>query len=53
MRTDLTEGTAISSHSPENNSREEKRKKEAIQQFSSAEGSIAALYSVNKSFVNW
>lgn len=38
MRTDLTEGTAISSHSPENNSREEKRKKEEIQEFSSAEG---------------
>lgn len=37
IRTDLTEGTAISSHSPENNSREEKRKKEEIQQFSSAE----------------
>lgn len=43
MRTDLTEGTAISSHSPENNSREEKRKKEEIQQFSSAEGGIVAL----------
>lgn len=43
IRTDLTEGTAISSHSPENNSREEKRKKEEIQQFSSAEGGIVAL----------
>lgn len=53
IRTDLTEGTAISSHSPENNSREEKRKKEEIQQFSSAEGGIVALYSVNQSFVTW
>lgn len=48
MRADLTEGMAVPSHSPEDNfEREEKGNKEEIQQSTSGEGSIAALYSVN------